>query len=291
MVEHHGGARHVIEQGLEALVEQRQPVFHAHVPAPRRDRLVERVVAARRAEQGAVAGAEPFDRPVVQEKLADRLQGEGLEALGRALGGGIEAADAVQIVTEKIEAQGLRLARRKDIDDAAAHGELAGLAHRPGAAVSVGQQEGHQIVGIETLSDGGGALGTGEDGARRDALQERRNRGQHDAPRARRRIVQKARQGIDAPPDDVGVGRHPVIGQTVPGGKQQGLDVGREKGQDLGGARGAHVVAGHEHGIGGGVARAMVGAAARARGRARHFGEHHGVMAAGGSGDQSSLLI
>ena len=48
----------VVEKGLERLVEQRQPMLHARVKPPGRDRLIERIVARYGAEGFAVAGAE-----------------------------------------------------------------------------------------------------------------------------------------------------------------------------------------------------------------------------------------
>src|SRR6202162_5872680 len=45
------GARQIIEQGGKAVMEERQPMLHALMLAPYRDRLVERVVAGDRAEQ------------------------------------------------------------------------------------------------------------------------------------------------------------------------------------------------------------------------------------------------
>ena len=44
-VEAHHRAGQVVEQRGELVMEQRQPVLHALVLMPRRDRLVERVVA------------------------------------------------------------------------------------------------------------------------------------------------------------------------------------------------------------------------------------------------------
>src|SRR3546814_4354799 len=47
---------------------------------------------------------------------------------GGALGQRVEEAQALQLVAEEVEPQGLFLARRKHVDDAAAHRELARLA-------------------------------------------------------------------------------------------------------------------------------------------------------------------
>ena len=51
----------MVEQGLQPLFEQRQPMLHACHPAPFRHRLVERILRRRRAEFLAVAGTEALD--------------------------------------------------------------------------------------------------------------------------------------------------------------------------------------------------------------------------------------
>ena len=113
---------------------------------PGADRFVERIVGADRAERLAVARAEALDRGVVEQHLADRPQDEIVERAGRALGQRVEAAEALQRVAEEIEADRLRRASRKEIDDAAADRELARLAHRLGAAIAVVAQEALQPV-------------------------------------------------------------------------------------------------------------------------------------------------
>ena len=62
VVEEDGRAGEVVEERLQPLVEEGQPVLVALVLAPGADRLVERVVVAGGAEMLAVAGAEALDR-------------------------------------------------------------------------------------------------------------------------------------------------------------------------------------------------------------------------------------
>ncbi len=57
------------------------------------------------------------------------------------------------------------------------------------------------------------------------------------------RARREAGQGVDATADDFAIGRHPVVGQTVPGRKGQRLDLGMKKGQGRGKAGHAAVVA------------------------------------------------
>src|SRR6185295_1785448 len=51
MVEADGGARRVVEQRFEALVEQRQPVLHARIALAGADGLIQLILRGRRAEQ------------------------------------------------------------------------------------------------------------------------------------------------------------------------------------------------------------------------------------------------
>ena len=85
MVEDHDRLRHVVEQGLEPRVEQGQPVLHAHVAPALGDGLEERIVRSGDAEQLPIGGAETGDRLGVEEDLADRLDGEGIEGARRPL--------------------------------------------------------------------------------------------------------------------------------------------------------------------------------------------------------------
>jgi hypothetical protein len=121
VVEEDGRAGQVVEQRLEPVVEERQPVLHARMLAPRADRLVERVVGAGRAELDPVVLPEAGDRGLVEDDLGDGGQFHHLELLGRALGRGVEAARAVEHVAEEVEPDRTALARRVDVDDAAAH--------------------------------------------------------------------------------------------------------------------------------------------------------------------------
>ncbi len=136
VVEEDGGAGEVVEERLETLVEEREPVLGALDLAAGGDRLVERVVVAGGAEGLAVAGAEALDRGVVEDDLGDRRELDALHRLGGALGGRVEAAGAVEHVAEEVEADGRAGAGREEVDDAAADGELAGLGDGRGSAGS-----------------------------------------------------------------------------------------------------------------------------------------------------------
>src|SRR6185312_17552889 len=94
----------------------------------------------------AVARAETLDRGIVEQDLAHRLQRDAVDRAGRALRQRIEAAQAFERVAEEIEAQRRRGARREQVEDAAAHRELARLAHGIGPAIAIAAEESRQPV-------------------------------------------------------------------------------------------------------------------------------------------------
>ena len=96
-------------------------------PPPVRDRLIERIAGRGGAEHLAIARAEALDAVLVEQGLGGGEQGEAVDPVDAALVAGIEAADALDLVAEEIEPERLLLARREQIDQAAAHRELAGI--------------------------------------------------------------------------------------------------------------------------------------------------------------------
>ena len=94
-----------VEQAGERGVEKRQPVLHPRHAPPLGKRLVKRILRRSRAELLAIAGSEPFDAVLVEQRFGRRHQREGVRVLGRALIRGVKPAEAVDFVTEKIEPQ------------------------------------------------------------------------------------------------------------------------------------------------------------------------------------------
>src|SRR3546814_13788215 len=64
----------------------------------------------------------------------------------------VEAPQALQVVAEEVEAQRLLLAWRENVDDAAAHRELAGLADGLDAVVAVLGEEAVEALGGHALA-------------------------------------------------------------------------------------------------------------------------------------------
>ena len=63
VIEADGGVRHVVEQRIQVIVEQRQPVLHARIALAGADGLVERVLAGHGAEGLHVAARGSASRP------------------------------------------------------------------------------------------------------------------------------------------------------------------------------------------------------------------------------------
>ena len=93
------------------------------------DRFVESVAARLRAEMRDIGLAEPSHRFAGEPHFAHRHEIERAELAGRALRLGIEGADQFERIAEKIEAQRSRHSGREKIENAAAHGIFAGVAH------------------------------------------------------------------------------------------------------------------------------------------------------------------
>src|SRR5215471_20149034 len=112
-------------------------MLYAGVLAPLGNRLIERIVRRGSAELRHITGAEQADSVAGELKLGDRDQVERAQLVGRALRLRIEAPDRFQRVAEKIEPYRGIHAGCEQIDDAAAHSIIAGLAHSGGAVKTV----------------------------------------------------------------------------------------------------------------------------------------------------------
>ena len=102
-LEHDRRSRQIVEQCREAVVKQRQPMLHAGMAAALAHRMIEEIIGPGRAERLHIAEAEALDGFGGQLKLGHRDEIEAAQLVGRALALGIEAADGLQRVAEKIE--------------------------------------------------------------------------------------------------------------------------------------------------------------------------------------------
>ena len=161
----------IVEQRVELVVEQRQPVLHAGMAAAFADRLVEQVARVGRAERRHIAGAEAPDRVGRELEFGDRHEIERAHLHHGALRLRIEAADRLQRVAEEIEPHRLVHAGGEQVEDAAAHRVVAGLAHRRGAVEAVELEPADDAVHAEHVAGRGRQRLLADQVARRHALQ------------------------------------------------------------------------------------------------------------------------
>ena len=219
----------MVEQRLQPLLEQRQPMLHAGQSSPVADRLIQRVAGRGRAEAFPIAGTEALDAVFVEQGFRRGQQGEAVDAPGRALVGGVEGAHALDLVAEEVEPQPLFGTRGKQIDQPAAHRELAGVMDGIDAVIAIGLEQLRQPVERDALAgcEARDQLTDAERGQR--ALDRRVDRGQ-DQARAIGLLLQavERRQPLRHDPQ---CRRRAVIGQAVPGRKAQHFQLGREIGR------------------------------------------------------------
>ena len=123
-------------------------------PAALGQRLVERVLGRGRAELLAVARAESLDAVDVEQRLRRGHQREGVGLVGRALVGGVEAADAVDFVAEEVEPERQFLARGEEVDQRSANRIFAMLRDRVGALVAERVQLLDERLALDPLAFG-----------------------------------------------------------------------------------------------------------------------------------------
>ena len=135
--------------------------------------------------------------------LAHREQVDLVERAHGALGDRIEEADRLDQVAQQLEPDRVAVQRREDVDDAAAHGEGAGVLDHGGAAVAGARQQGGGGVAIDLLLGGEDVDEGGELGARDDAAGERGGRGDQDLTA---KALRQAEQRGLAPHDGAAIG-------------------------------------------------------------------------------------
>ena len=224
-----GRCAEIVEQRFQALVEQRQPMLHAGVPPALADRFVEHVVGRRGAEGCDITGAEQPDGVRGELKLGHGHEIERAQVGIGALGFRIKAADRFQAVAEKIEPHRVAHAGREQIDDAAAHRVVAGLAHRRGAIEAIQFKPMRDAAHRQHVARRRRQRLLADDGARRHPLQDRIHGGEQHGRAFAAFHAGEPRERGHALRHDRGVRRHPVVRQAIPGREFQDLDVGGEE--------------------------------------------------------------
>ena len=193
------------------------------------DGLVQRIVALGRAELGDIAHAEAADGVGDELEFRDRHQVERAHVEQRALGLGVEGADRFQAVAEEVEPDRLFEAGRKQIEDAAAHGVFAGLAHGRGAVVAVVLEPGDDGVHRHDIAGRDRQRLRRDQLARGHALHDGVHRGQHDQRLVAAGERCQPRQRGQALRQNAAMRRDAVIGLAIPGREGQHRQIGGEE--------------------------------------------------------------
>src|SRR5262245_16136954 len=127
MLKRNDGPREKIEQGLESVVKQRQPMLHAGIASAFAHRLIKQIIGRGGPELGNITRAKAADGLGDQLKLRDRHKVEPPQLLFAALGLRVEYPYRLKRVAKKIEANRHINTGRIKVEDAAAHGIFARL--------------------------------------------------------------------------------------------------------------------------------------------------------------------
>ena len=203
-------------------------MFHAGIALAGTYGLVERIIPFYGTECGDIALAETALGFGTIGELAHRHEDEALDDLARALGFGIEGLDALDGVAEEIETHGRLPAGRKQIDEAAAHGELAGFHDSARADIARARQSLDEARAIDALGRCQGAKCAAQEFAAWNALKNG-VRGREDDCRGLGRASDEACETGHAARDDLGLGADAVIRNSVPGRNGNDARLGREE--------------------------------------------------------------
>ena len=208
---------------------------------------IERIVAGHRTPRCDIGSAKPADGFGIQMNFAGRDEIESLELADRPLRRRIEAADCVERIAEHVEPDGKLEAGWVDIDDAAAYGKFTRLPHSARTVISIGREIFRQRIQIDPVARPQRKRRTPDHLLRWNPLQHCVHRRQQKHRRIRRHGFQrgKPRQRRHTARIYVCIGRNAVVRQTIPGGKNDDLDIRREKSESFGERRHPCIVSRH----------------------------------------------
>ena len=175
---------------------------------------------------------------------------------------------------KKSRPQRLVIARREQVDDAAAHGVIAPVGDGLDPGKAEVRQLFDQVCRIQSIASTNDDRPARDLGGRRHPLQRRRDGSQQNAGLVGHPGRQAA-QRVDAPAGDLRIGRDPIVRQAIPGGKLQPFDLGGEERQSLGEPGKPYVILGDDHDASAGISRDLA--------------DDYGVVSGGCAGDQQPL--
>ncbi len=148
-----GVFRQIVEQRRGLVEEQRQVVLDTRRGNAGGKILIDRTAAEIHVEALTEARAKAGDRFLFQRKLASRQQAYGIHLLDGTLILRIERAQRFDLVVEQVDAVGQGAAHGIEVEQRAAHGELAMFVHRVHAAVARRFQAQAHLFDVELLAD------------------------------------------------------------------------------------------------------------------------------------------
>ena len=146
-------SRQIVEQGRGFIEKQRQVVLDTRRGDAAAQVLKDRAATEVDIKTLAKARLEPGHRVFLQRELTCRQQAHRFNLVDRALGLGVEGAQGLDFVVEQVDPVRQFAAHREQVDQRAAHGELAMLIHRIDAAIATGLKPGTHLLHIQLLAD------------------------------------------------------------------------------------------------------------------------------------------
>ena len=210
-------------------MKERHPVFRTLMLAACTDRLVQRIIGARDPEFDPVILAKTGDRAFVQNNLADGGQFDQFQLFGGALRGRIKAPRAVQRVAKQIKPHGAKVTGWENVDDATADRVIPRFGHRRALHKPHAYQKPPQCGFVDTVTHTGGKRGSSQHIACRHPLRCGVQRGEQNE--LVRHPMHQPCQRRHALRRNIGIGRHTIIGQTIPARKHNYRHIRREKAQ------------------------------------------------------------
>ncbi len=215
--EQQGVAWQVVKQAGGLVEEERKVVFDAGGPAPLAHLLIDGALGPGDLELFAILATKQLDGPLVGGKFPGGQEAHRLHRLAGALGLGVERADGVHLVVEKIDAIGAAAPHGEEIQQGAAGGEFAVLQHLFHRHVARLRQTPAQLLQVEALAACDHQAVFVEISLGRRAQHQGGDGHDEHAVAHLRQLV----EGLEALGDDVLVGREAVVGQGLPVREQQ----------------------------------------------------------------------
>ena len=218
--------RQVIEQRCGLVKEQWQKIFHPGTGDAVGDILVHRTARGVAFEGIAKAFAKTIAAGFVHRKFACRQQADFSCGIDRALGVDIEGLDGVDDIVHQVDAIGQGTAHGKQIDQSAAHAELA-RRHDLGDMGVAGQRELRaQRLDVQSAALLEEKSMRGQIRGGRQAIQRGRGRHDHDIEFLALHAIERG-QSLG---HQIGMRREVVVGQGFPVRQQRQLEAWVEPG-------------------------------------------------------------